>query len=314
MSHISAAVVHGLPSWPDLLSRVHVIRSRHGGGRRGTVVHVHPGRLEVGDVVALEDLRLTSIARSVADCARTVSYIRAVAIGDAALRIGLNRSDLADCLGRTAGCRGAGQARRVASFIDRGGESVGESFSRILLHRAGLPVPRLQFDVRDGAGVTVARADFCWQEQRTLGEFDGRVKYGRLLKPGESPGDVVFREKVREDMVRDLGWEVVRWTWDDLDRPAVLAERPSPRIRSRPASLRPHGRSAGSGGSPHPGDGWPAHISDPAAHLRSSRTPCGVCASVGGVRGAEPSAPRGAWVLSRRRRSAPPGAGRRSTG
>ena len=51
------------------------------------------------------------------------------------------------------------------------------------------------------------------------------MKYGRLLKPGEDPGDVVWREKQREDRMRDLGYEVGRLIWSDLsDRPAI-AER-----------------------------------------------------------------------------------------
>lgn len=67
--------------------------------------------------------------------------------------------------------------------------------------------------------------DFAWPEHRTIGEFDGRVKYGRLLRPGEDAGEVVFREKVREDLLRDAGWQVVRWVWADLDRPHVVADR-----------------------------------------------------------------------------------------
>jgi hypothetical protein len=62
-------------------------------------------------------------------------------------------------------------------------------------------------------------------EFRTLGEFDGKIKYGRLLKPGEQPGDVVWREKLREDALRRLGWEVVRWTWAELMNPALLDRR-----------------------------------------------------------------------------------------
>jgi hypothetical protein len=71
----------------------------------------------------------------------------------------------------------------------------------------------------------VGRTDFCWEVHRTLGEFDGRIKYGRLLRPGQDASDVVFDEKRREDALRDLGWQVVRWTWDDLGSPSRLAER-----------------------------------------------------------------------------------------
>ena len=51
------------------------------------------------------------------------------------------------------------------------------------------------------------------------------MKYGRLLKEDEDVREVVYREKVREDLLRDLGWQLVRWTWPDLDRPGVIADR-----------------------------------------------------------------------------------------
>ncbi|HEY0698007.1 MAG TPA: hypothetical protein VGD43_09375 [Micromonospora sp.] len=50
-----------------------------------------------------------------------------------------------------------------------------------------------------------------------MGEFDGRVKYGRLLRPGQDPGDAVFAEKMREDAIRDTGLRVVRWVWNGVD-------------------------------------------------------------------------------------------------
>jgi hypothetical protein len=61
------------------------------------------------------------------------------------------------------------------------------------------------------------RTDFWWEEFRTVGEFDGKVKYGRYLRPGQAPGDAVFAEKRCEDALRDHGFEVVRWVWDELE-------------------------------------------------------------------------------------------------
>jgi len=74
-------------------------------------------------------------------------------------------------------------------------------------------------------GVLLGRGDFGWEEQQVVGEFDGRVKYGRCLRPGQDPGDAVFEEKQREDAFRAEGWGVVRWTWGDLEVPAVVGAR-----------------------------------------------------------------------------------------
>jgi len=57
------------------------------------------------------------------------------------------------------------------------------------------------------------------------GEFDGRIKYGRLLRPGQDAGDAVFAEKVREDAIRDTGLRVVRWVWHELDSLGDVVER-----------------------------------------------------------------------------------------
>ena len=48
-----------------------------------------------------------------------------------------------------------------------------------------------QYNVFDCNDRIVGRADFGWQDCSTLGEFDGRGKYGRLLKPGETVAGAV---------------------------------------------------------------------------------------------------------------------------
>jgi hypothetical protein len=65
-------------------------------------------------------------------------------------------------------------------------------------------------------GASTACTDFAWPEQRTVGEFDGKVKEGRPLRPGQSAADVVDAEKLREDAIRPQDWEVVRRTRADL--------------------------------------------------------------------------------------------------
>ena len=225
VSHQSGALLHELPWWSDSCSRVHVTRSKPSGGRRDPLVHVHPALLEPCDQVVIDGMPVTSLARTVADCLRTLPYPRAVAVADAALRKGLGREELASQLRRASRRAGVGRARRAAAFADARAEAVGESFSRVLLHELRLPPSDLQVEVHDEDGVLVGRCDFGWSASRTLGEFDGRVKYGRLLREGEEPGDAVFAKKVREDDLRSLGNEVVRWTDADLQSPPALRAR-----------------------------------------------------------------------------------------
>ena len=226
LSHGSAAALHGLPLWGVPLHRVHVTREPPARSADETRLRSHVARLGSQDVVVLGPRAVTSVARTVVDLAKTIPFAPALAVADAALA---TRATTADAL-RTAmdaatGTRGARSARRVIQAADARAESVGESRSRALMLDAGLPLPDLQVEVHGGDGVLVGRSDFGWRAQRLLGEFDGRVKYGRLLRPGQDPGDAVFEEKRREDALRDEGWGVVRWVWAELGTPRSLVAR-----------------------------------------------------------------------------------------
>ena len=74
-------------------------------------------------------------------------------------------------------------------------------------------------------GSSSARTDFGWPEFRTLGEFDGQAQVPPTAAADETIEDAVIREKLREDALRDLGWQVVRWIWAELFRAAVIADR-----------------------------------------------------------------------------------------
>ena len=217
ISHLSAAVLHGLPTWGVSLDTVNVTRSRRSGGRKQRLVHVRTARLEPADVVMLDGVLVTSAARTVVDIARCTSFAAAVVVADAALaRCMVTSAELLHVLSRCRRWPGSPHAQRVIAFADGRAESVGESRSRVAIALAGLPRPEPQWVVHDAGGRFVARTDFGWEQQRVVGEFDGLTKYGRLARPGQAPGDVVFAEKRREDEVRAEGITVVRWTWADL--------------------------------------------------------------------------------------------------
>ncbi|MGY1840510.1 MULTISPECIES: hypothetical protein [unclassified Modestobacter] len=226
VSHASAAAVHGLPLWGVPLHHVHVTRQPPARAVRESRLHSHAARLAVDDVVVVDGLTVTGVARTVVDLARSLPFAPALAVADAALHHGLTTpAELVDVAAAAAGNRGSRGARRVVTAADRRSESVGESRSRAVMIEAGLPVPDLQVAVHRFDGAFVGRSDFGWRQQRLLGEFDGRIKYGRLLRPGQSPGDAVFEEKRREDALRDERWGVVRWVWVELDTPQVVVDR-----------------------------------------------------------------------------------------
>ena len=226
VSHVSAAVLRGMPSWGLDLSLVHVTRGDLHSPRIEGGVHHHAGELRNDDLEQIDGIWVTSPARTAIDTARVTEFEAAVVVTDALLHRGLvDRGTILDRLESMRDWPGTCNAGRVAEFADGRSESVGESRTRVAFELVGLPRPDLQRLITTPDGKIVGRSDFLFDELWTIGEFDGRVKYGRLLKPGEAPGDVVWREKQREDRIRDLGYEVGRIIWSDLsDRPAV-AER-----------------------------------------------------------------------------------------
>jgi hypothetical protein len=186
---------------------------------------VHGAPLADQDVTTIDGVAVTSLGRTVLDLCRTLPNEQAVAAGDRALRYGLAVEELQEALGQLGRSPGVRAARRAIQMMDARSESAGESASRVRIIFDGLPLPELQQEIRTPGGVFVARVDFRWKEQRTVGEFDGKIKYGRLLRPGQRIEDVLHEEKKREDAIRDLGWKVVRWVWEDLYRPGVLRDR-----------------------------------------------------------------------------------------
>lgn len=225
VSHGSAAVLHELPVPRSALRRAHLTRNRSSGGQRRTWVQVHAHRLEPVDVVEIDSHLVTGLARTVVDLACVLPLRDAVAVGDAALRRGASAADLGGALGRIGPRHGVASARRALDLLDARSESYGESVSRVVLIDNGLAPTELQLDVCDRRGAFVGRTDFAWPELGVLGEFDGRVKYGRTLGAGRDLPDVLWDEKLREDLLRDLGWQVVRWIWADLDDPTAWFER-----------------------------------------------------------------------------------------
>lgn len=236
LSHVSAGVLHELPSWESTLGRVTVLRRSSGHGSRRRYLHVRQAPVGPAEVVEVGGYPVTSLERTAVDLGCLLGYDRAVAVMDAALHRGAGPEVVADVVARARARRGVATARAALAFADGRSESVGESISRIRMAAAHLPTPQLQLSVFDASGTWLARTDFGWEWLGVLGEFDGRVKYTG------SPDEVtrtVMREKDREARLREQGWCVVRWGWTDLADPVQLSRRIQAAFaQANPAAIR----------------------------------------------------------------------------
>jgi hypothetical protein len=227
LSHVSAVIDHGIDTWGADLSRVHVTRLDGASGRiEGDVVH-HVGMCLDGDVAEKDGYLILAPDRSVVEAGSISSNESALVSFDAYLRQHPNGHPV--LMRRFVGMERWPRTRHLhipVRLADGGAQSVGESRGRWFCWSHRLPVPQTQFEVRDADGVLRGTCDWWWRKADALGEFDGRIKYGRLLRPGQDPGEVVFAEKQREDELRELsGCRMVRLIWSDYDRPRVTAAR-----------------------------------------------------------------------------------------
>lgn len=227
LSHVSALVAHGIDVWGADLSRVHVTRVDGGVGRAERDVVHHEGRLGPQDLTEVGGVVVTVPRRAVLEAATVMSVEAGLVSLDATVHRGLvSLEELRASHGEFAQWPGALRLQLALRLADGRSESPGETRSRYLFWTQNLPAPELQYPVHDERGHLVGTTDFAWPDRGVLGEFDGRVKYGRLLTPGQEPGEVVFEEKRREDRLREVtGFGMVRLVWSELSRPAVTAAR-----------------------------------------------------------------------------------------
>lgn len=229
----SAAAVWGLPrieAWPRTV-RVLV----HDPMARASSL-IRPCWGPESEAVELDGIRVTPVARTVVDLARTGTLASAVAAADHALRHGLCTADdlAAEVTGLPPSLKGRPAAVLVRDLADPLSMSAGESLSRVQMFLFNLPRPVLQQRHTDALGV-IGDVDFDWDG--VVGEFDGRVKY-RVPEGADArrAGEVVWREKQREDRLRRRN-RVARWVWAEaLDGAGMLSVLTEVGIRPQPRS------------------------------------------------------------------------------
>jgi hypothetical protein len=250
-SHDSAAHAHGQwnpnPPSPLLHATIPGQSDRQDAGRL-----VHGTALPEESVTVVDGLRVTTIARTAADLARSGDLPAALVAMDSALRLELGRQvpDLESRLRRgtlpraavdearslllaaAAAMRGWPGARTVFAGVahaDPASASPFESWSRGWMLAVGLPSPELNVPVLGASGRRYF-GDFVWREHGLIGEADGVAKYGAT---GTEIRAALRGERERQADLEAAGWRVVRWVTGDPGAQVVA------RV-SRALYLEPH--------------------------------------------------------------------------
>ena len=204
LSHTSAARIWGLDV-PDA-EGVHVTVRRNRSAA-APAVRVHRRDLHTDEWELYDGVPVTSVLRTILDCASWLELREGVAVADSALRQGLCGIEELQTTAAAARGPGSGRQRRVASLADFRSESVLETLLRVLLVLAGLAPTHLQLVVLD-EGRFVARVDMAVWWARLLIEADGvRFHASREARRRDQHKDHAFLQ---------LGWTCLRFGWDDV--------------------------------------------------------------------------------------------------
>ncbi len=244
ISHESAAVAWRLATPGFTMWHEHPVSLTSPGrtshrSRRGSAVW-HSGDLAPGLISRDEEgYDVTSVARTAVDLAAGLSLPEALVILDDAARriVGSflaqpRRLDYQsprlvraarESLVSSATPAGRRLLRHVIDLVEPCRESAAESLTAGHLELSGLARPVFQALIRTPAGALYP--DFLWRDAILVGECDGAVKY----KDTSS----ILLEKEREQVLKDLGYRVVRWLAKEIMlRPEEVLDRIDRALRS----------------------------------------------------------------------------------
>lgn len=201
----TAAWIHGIDaySYGELdLPPIEMCARRREPRCTRAEVDAHSRDLADDDIMTIGGIRVTTPLRTALDLGCLLERKDALAALDAfRRRHGLTVKQLVVAAGRFKGRRGVVQLRELIPLSDPRAESARESWTRLAIIDAGLPVPKPQvWIVVDG--VKRYRLDLAYPRKRIVIEYDGWDAHERTPEQKEN-------DRERRDWLRRHGWTVI---------------------------------------------------------------------------------------------------------
>jgi hypothetical protein len=216
---IAASALHGA-NWVDGDIAVELIWSNT-RPPRGLVARDET--LDADEVTHVARLPVTTPARTAYDLGRYLPRGRAITRMDALARATpFSIEDVLLLAKRHRGARGLRRLRAVLPLVDAGAASPKETWLRLLLIDAGLPIPATQIPVHENWRL-IAMLDMGWENYLVAVEYDGdhhRKDRRQYVK-----------DQRRLRKLAKLGWIVIRVIAED--RSGDVVKRVAEALRSR---------------------------------------------------------------------------------
>jgi very-short-patch-repair endonuclease len=221
LARLSAAALLGT-KWLDGDSPAELIRSnRHHPA--GLILHTWD--VSPREKCVVRGMQCTTAARTAFDIGRTLDATHAVPILDALMNATrLSAAEVIALAEARPRHRGVRRLRAAMAMADAGAESPQESRVRLLLCGAGLPTPETQIEFRDRYGAPYIRVDMGWRQWRLAVEYDG-VQHWTDRRQRSWDID-------RIAILDAMGWTVVRVSAEMLQRPDVVIDRVTAKLRA----------------------------------------------------------------------------------
>lgn len=181
--------------------------------RSGIAVH-HTLRMPLEHVTKVASIPTTAVERTLLDLGAVFTESRVAIALDDALRRGLTTlGDLDYCLYLTArrGRRGCAVLRRLVHKrleTSTTPHSALETLIFELLAGSSLPMPQLQYEIRDGNGLLIGRPDFVYPQWKVV--IEGHSKRWHWGEHASS------RDAQRHNELTAMGHRILYVTWADV--------------------------------------------------------------------------------------------------
>lgn len=211
-THTTAAVLHRCWQYrtPRLVHVTYPIKPKIRQGDDG--VRRHWAKLPARDRTIVDRIPVTTLERTVFDCARTLDFDSALVLATSAFRLGADPGVVGLIFDESRRLPGIAAARTVVGAIEPGRASPGE----VLAYRAAWFVrpEGLKTQIRVVTRRGTYWVDSGWPALKVGIEFHGAVKYS-----GGSFGDPSARREersLRAQALMEEGWRILDLEWNDV--------------------------------------------------------------------------------------------------